>query len=720
MKKKLLTEKGHLKRKIRRGGRGRLSNRIICITAILLLAVFEVLIITTIGMTKNAMKELAFETLKTQASENGRQVQQVLNKTEEASGSIAYYLENSAASRKVIQDLRIKSQGTAEPLYKSQVFNDITLDSFGMRTEDYILSTVKSSVLNSRDIAGIGIMFEQYGMSTAVRSYGLYAGQDGTMQDCGLYEEYSAKDYYRQALEAKTAIITDPYESDGNRIITMAIPVTVNDKVLCVVSTDVSLDSFGGVGVSDSSYSSVHTLIVNEAGNIISANGGGNAGDAVTDMISGEKAKAEIAEGMASENEFYILDKGKNGKEYYFFEPIRLNGSHWYSVTAVQEKDILKSAMRVANVMAAIFFSALTVILLILNLVIRKQLKPLQKVTLAAERIAKGDLEAAVDAKSNDEIGRMADSFRLMKENLKEVIDRISMALQEISDNHLDVNTDLGLKGDFTKLEESVKKIAGNLNLMMNEVNQAAGGVAAGAGQVADGAQLLADGAEEQEKTVEMLSASFKGVSGEIRKLAGKAGEVSAHVQQTGTEIVTCDMSMQNLSGAMEEIKASSGEIGKIIKVIEDIAFQTNILALNAAIEAARAGEAGKGFAVVADEVRNLAGKSAAAAKDTTELIGGSIAAVEKGTGILKETVDSMMRVLEDSARAVEAVDSICTTAAEEADAVEGVTKEFSRISAVVQSNSATAEESASSSEELSQQALRLRELVERFRLKTE
>jgi methyl-accepting chemotaxis protein len=179
-------------------------------------------------------------------------------------------------------------------------------------------------------------------------------------------------------------------------------------------------------------------------------------------------------------------------------------------------------------------------------------------------------------------------------------------------------------------------------------------------------------------------------------------------------------MSMQNLSGAMDEIRVSSGEIGKIIKVIEDIAFQTNILALNAAIEAARAGESGKGFAVVAGEVRNLAAKSAEAAKNTTALIRGSMTAVEKGTDILNETVDSMMRVLEDSAKAVDYVDSISASASKEADAVAAVTREFSKISAVVQNNSATAEESAASSEELSHQAQRLSELVQRFRLREE
>lgn len=708
-------------KKKEKGGISHLSNKIAGIAGVMLIIVFAVLISITSMMTKRAMQESAFGALKTLASENGKEVQQVLDRAVQVSNGITYYLENSAVNRKVIQDLRLKTMGTAEPLYKSQVFEGTTLDSFGMKTEDYMLSTIKSSVLNSQDIVGIGIMFEQYGMSTAVRSYGLYADQNGNIIDCGLYEDYSARDYYQKALAARATIITDPYESNGTMLVTMAVPVIVNDKVLCIVSTDVGLGRFRQMGTTNSSYPSVHTLITNEAGTIISeSTDSGVVGTNVSDYVSSKKSKEEIGAGIASGANFYTLDKGKNGKEYYFFEPIQLNGSSWYSVTAVAQKDMSRDADQMSRLMTVISVAAMIVILLIITIVIRRQLKPIHKVVSAAGKIAEGDLDVFVDVETNDEIGLVADSFDRMKENLKEVIDRISFALQEIADNHLDLDVELGLKGDFTRLEDSVKQIVMNLNVVMNEVSQAAGQVAAGADQVADGSQSLADGAEEQEKTVEMLSHSFKDVSEKIRHLAETAGEVSLQVQQTGTEIVTCDMSMQNLSGAMDEIRVSSGEIGKIIKVIEDIAFQTNILALNAAIEAARAGESGKGFAVVAGEVRNLAAKSAEAAKNTTALIRGSMTAVEKGTDILNETVDSMMRVLEDSAKAVDYVDSISASASKEADAVAAVTREFSKISAVVQNNSATAEESAASSEELSHQAQRLSELVQRFRLREE
>ncbi|MDR1769571.1 MAG: methyl-accepting chemotaxis protein [Hungatella sp.] len=702
-------------------GKYQLSTKIACIAGIMLVVVFTVLIGITSRMTKDAMKQSAFRELKTLASENGKMIQQTLDEARQVSNSITYYLENSTANRKVLQALRIKLGPSAEPLYKSQIFDDVTLDSHGMKMEDYMLTTIKSSVLYSKGIVGVGVLFEQYAMSSAARSYSLYAGRDGTLKDCGMYEDYSSADYFVKVMEEKAQVITQPYESNGMMIITMAVPVIVSDRVLCVVAVDVGLDRFNQMKTADSSYPSIQTFILNESGTIISeSTGSGLVGTSVSDFVNSGTCKEGISTGIASGSDFYVVDPGKKGDTYYFFEPIQLNGSSWYSVTAVEAGDMNREADRVSSLMVIISIIAMIVILFIIAFIIRRQLKPIHKIVAAAGKIAEGDLNVFVDVKSNDEIGLVAASFEQMTLNLKEVIDRISFTLNEVADNHLDLDVELGLKGEFSQLEKAVKQIVMNLNSVMNEVNQAAAQVALSSGQVANGSQLLANGSEEQERTVDMLSGSISQVAEKVRRLAEKAGEVSLQVQMTGTEVVNCDMSMQNLSSAMNEIHVSSGEIGKIIKVIEDIAFQTNILALNAAIEAARAGESGRGFAVVAGEVRNLAAKSSEAAKNTTALIKDSINAVEKGNQILDETVQSMMKVLEDSALAVDSVDSISNIASQEAKAVEEVTKELGRISSVVQNNAAAAEESAASSEELSQQAQLLRELVKSFRLREE
>ena len=221
----------------------------------------------------------------------------------------------------------------------------------------------------------------------------------------------------------------------------------------------------------------------------------------------------------------------------------------------------------------------------------------------------------------------------------------------------------------------------------------------------------------EQAASVEELSSSVNEISNSLLNTAKTVEGINSQAGQVGKAMEDGNAQMQVMMQSMEQITKKSKEIEKVNKLIEDIAFQTNILALNAAVEAARAGEAGKGFAVVADEVRNLAGKSANAAKDTSSLVADTITAVEKGTGVASSTGETLNGILMETRNMVTAIEKSANELQEQSDKVTQVTVGIEQISSVVQSNSATAEESAAASEELSGQAENLRELMSKFRL---
>lgn len=272
--------------------------------------------------------------------------------------------------------------------------------------------------------------------------------------------------------------------------------------------------------------------------------------------------------------------------------------------------------------------------------------------------------------------------------------------------------------GDLKAISDAINMILNSLNELLSNVAETSEQVATGSKQVSDGSQSLSQGATEQASSIEELTSSMEEVSTQTKLNAGnavKASELSSEVQ---TKAMQGKEKMDEMLVSMEEISESSSSISKIIKVIDDIAFQTNILALNAAVEAARAGQYGKGFAVVAEEVRNLAAKSAAAAKNTTELIESSINRVEAGTRIANETADMLNQISEGIEKSTAVVNEIAVASNNQANSITQIDTGIKQVSTVVQTNSATAEESAASSEELSGQADMLKQQVSKFRLR--
>ena len=364
-----------------------------------------------------------------------------------------------------------------------------------------------------------------------------------------------------------------------------------------------------------------------------------------------------------------------------------------------------------------------TAVLIILAIIIIRYLKNgIQYITGISKRISEGELTLSINENtfSKDEVGQLCKATGMILARLGEYVNYISEiadVLGTMAKGDMHIRLQYEYVGEFMPIKTALLHIVSSLNQTLSVINSSADQVNSSATQVSGASQALASGAAEQAATVEELTASIASVAQQAEENASSVRQAAEYVEQAGDGVQSGNVHMTRLTGAMEEISTASARISNITKLIEDIAFQTNILALNAAIEAARAGAAGKGFAVVADEVRNLAAKSADAAKQTGELILHSSAKVTEGSQIADEMAQILRDIAEKSSLIDDIIKQVDTASTTQASAIEQISQGLSLVSNVVQTNAATAEESSASSEELSAQAATLREEVGKFKL---
>ena len=350
------------------------------------------------------------------------------------------------------------------------------------------------------------------------------------------------------------------------------------------------------------------------------------------------------------------------------------------------------------------------------QLIAKQIAAPIVNTTNRLVKVVEGDLHGETPiTHRGDETQVLNDAMVNTIKDFSAYIKDIERFLSELSEGNLNVTSDLEYHGDYKKIREALTKIRGNLKTTISGIKEVSEQVASGSGALSSSAQLLAHNTSEEAATLEEISSMTNDIQTNVGKNAGATIEASEVLKNIVATVETGSAKMAEMKESMDEIQRSSEEIEKIVKMIDDIAFQTNILSLNAAVEAARAGAAGKGFAVVADEVRNLAAKSAEAAKNTMQLVEMSSRSVKVGGELTNETDASLKEIHSSIGQFADLMAGITEASKEQEGAIKQITLGIEQLANAVQSNSATAEESASSTNELNRLAGTLKDEVEHF-----
>ncbi len=537
--------------------------------------------------------------------------------------------------------------------------------------------------------------------------------------ELGLPEfDVTSRIWYQMVMEKQGEIVTGAYQdvTTGKLAVAIAAPVYSNNTMVGILGMDISLEKLSEqldeIEVGDVGYITIY----DRDNNIVYHPDRELQSKHFSQVEYSENMLNIIQNNQSVQSELYT----RAGQSYYGSTEY-MDELDYLVLGVLPEDEYLSIMKRTVSMIICGFTVCIVIVVFVLLMIAFSLTRPIKKLTGIAEQLSLGNIEQTVDIHSGDEVGQLAVHIQNLVNRLKTYIvyiDEITATLDQMGRGNLVFTLKQDYKGDFSRVKDGLESIRNSLAETISGITQSADQVDSGADQISIGAQNLAQGATEQASSVQELSASIMDLSKQSADGSEQAGVVCQNLGVISEEIEQSNQEMGLMLEAMADISDKSQQIHKIIKNIEDIAFQTNILALNAAVEAARAGAAGKGFTVVADEVRSLAAITSEAVKNTTALIESTVEAVGHGHDIADTTAATLGSAAAKTEVVVHSVEDIAHSYQALSEQLDQVAAGVDQISSVVQTNAATAEESAAASKELSSQSHVLREMVAHFRLR--
>ena len=635
------------------------------------------------------------------------------------------WLMQNTTSISIVVDTISSMDNLCEILAADQGNSNMSLlerSNAGLTLEDQTVDIVRPifrSILNDNDA-----LFEAY-----------IGFPDGSaVTGSGFRFDYSSwaapqRGWYQLALtDTSSAHITSPYvdAQTGELCITVSHAVYYNGQLVGVVGADVFVTELQDITLAATLEDMGFSMLVDENGDILVHPDRDYAPNSKGEFQNLNSVKggvySEMWKAVSSSEETRKFKDADGVNQYYTGCVLPTRG--WYMISVLPSSVVSQPIKNVILIVVPVAVAILLIAVFIIYLTIRNSIsRPLAPLTAFFGRVSSsGDISLSQEdtaafekySAQKDEIAQLISSASAFVGRIGDV----SKAMRGVADG--DLTHEVNLLSDRDEMGVSLKTMTDNLNQMFSEINASAEQVSAGSKQVADGSQALAQGATEQAASIEELSSAITEIASRTKENSETA-EKAVHLADTIMDNAEKgSLQMETMTAAVKEINDASQSISKVIKTIDDIAFQTNILALNAAVEAARAGQHGKGFAVVAEEVRNLASKSAEAAKETGHIIENSIVKAELGSRIAGETASSLAEIVSGINESNQLINHIAKSSEEQSMGIMQINAGIGQVAQVVQQNSATAEESAAASEEMSGQSTLLQALISQFRLKGE